>query len=180
MVLDISQIYAEFIKKVWYVDKTEMSFSRIIASPLIVPQPIQQGGRGLVEISANLLDRHSSSALTVPIAATSTLAASALINSKITNTGAAGGISLTMPTAAAVLAAFSASGVLLYVGDTFQVRVTAVVAQSITLLPSASVTVASGAANVVIGASKSAVVTFTVLSNTVGAEAISFRALVSS
>lgn len=161
---------------------TQSYDSGIIAVRQIVAPPVSQSGIGAVEISPKFLAGHS----THPTVHThdvsvNPLPAAEFVNSEILNTGAAGGVVLTMPTAAAVITAFLAAGIILGSGDCFTVKVTnVVVGQTITFTPSASVTTMSGAANFVVSALKSAIVTFRVVNAVVGAQAIEFSGMLSN
>lgn len=147
----------------------------------IVPISVSNGGTGAVEFAPKFLGAMSIRPTIIAHAATvNPLPAADLVNSQIINTGAVGAITLTMPTAAAVLAAFSAAGTPLAAGDSFSVKVCSTVAQSIIFAPSASVTTASGAANFTVTASTSAVITFIVTSVVSSAEAINFSGLLSN
>lgn len=147
----------------------------------IVPVPPTQGGTGLVDISPSFLGGHSIRPTVVAHAVSvNPFPAAELINTEVLNTGAGGAITLTMPTAAAAIAAFAAVGITLKGGDTFSLRICTPVAQSVIVAPSASITTMSGAANFTVTANKSAVVTFRVNSLTVGAEALSFSGMLSN
>jgi hypothetical protein len=111
---------------------------------------------------------------------TNPVPASALVNSEILNTGAVGNISLTLPSAAGILAAFAAEGVVLNSGNTFDVKITAAAAHSITVLPSATVTTMSGSVSFVLAASRAGLLTFRVLDSTASSESMEFRGVSSN
>jgi hypothetical protein len=147
----------------------------------IVPFPPSQGGNGAVDFSPKFLGGHSIRPTTVVHAVSvNPLPAIELINTQIVNTGAGGAITLTMPTAAAALAAFAAAGITLGVSDTFSLRICTLVNQSVICAPSGTITTMSGGANFTVTGQKSAVVTFRVTSTTVGAETIQFSGLLSN
>lgn len=143
----------------------------------IVPVPPSQGGVGTVDIAPKFMSGHSTRPTVVIHTSSVVLPAAEFVNTKIINTDAGAPITLTMPTAAAGLAAFLAKGITLNAGDTFTLEVCTNANQSIVFAPSASVTTMSGAANFTVTGLKSAMVTFRVNSVTVGAEAMSFSGL---
>jgi hypothetical protein len=148
--------------------------SKAFAVKQIVASPAAKGGSGVVDVAAGYFSKASVARTVYTHAASVAIAASELISSELVNTGAGGGVALTLPTAAAAILAFASAGIVLQAGDTFTVLVTAI-PQSITLTASASITALCGGA-VVVGAGRSALVTFVVLS----AVAIVFSADISN
>jgi hypothetical protein len=147
----------------------------------IVSIPPTQGGNGTVELAPKFFGGNSIRPTTVVHAVSvNPFPAIELINTEVLNTGAGGAVTLTMPTAAAALAAFLAAGITLGSGDSFNLRVCTPVNQSVILAPSASITTMSGAANFTVTGQKSAVITFVVTNATAGAEAISFTGILSN
>jgi hypothetical protein len=152
---------------------------KVFAVKQILSPSVSRGGSGIIDVAPMYFSKCTTKPTTVTHAATAPLTASELVNSQILNTGAGGAIALTVPSAAAILAAFLASGIVLTVGDTFTVLITAAAAFAVTLSPSGSVTVMSGG-TVVVPSQKSAVVTFLVTSTTVSAETMQYSATISN
>jgi hypothetical protein len=146
----------------------------------IVSIPPTQGGTGMVEVGPKFLGDCSTRPTVVAHAATTTLPAAELVNHRILNTGAGALVALTMPTAAAAIAAFATAGITLKSGDTFPLWVCTPVAQTLRLTPSATITNLAGAINFDVTANKSALVTFRVTNAVSGSEAITFSGLLSS
>lgn len=86
----------------------------------------------------------------VAYAATGTLSAADLAQGYITNTGAGGSVTLTLPSAAAIFAAFNSLDHPLSIGDAFEVKFETLVNQTIVLTPSSTVTFANAAGTVTI------------------------------
>lgn len=79
---------------------------------------------------------------------TGTLTAAELLDGGVTNFGASGSITLTLPTVAAFQAEFAARGMTMALGESFVFGVYNDTAQNIVLAPSASVTFANGASTI--------------------------------
>jgi hypothetical protein len=120
---------------------------------------------GVIEVPTRLFCSSIFHPTTVIYTATGTIAPADLFNTCIVNTGAAGGITLTLPATADVIAAFLLNDIVLKVGDSFSVLFTAITAQSITIGVPASMSTAA-ATNLVIPASKSAILYLTLTSAT--------------
>lgn len=103
---------------------------------------------------------------------TGNVAATELIGGGLGNTGASGNITLTLPSAASVIAAFADTGIDAFVGMTFTVPVTSFAAHSTTIAASTSITFDNAAASVAVASQKSASFLFRVASITSGAESI--------
>lgn len=140
-----------------------------------------RNGSGMINVGTHLAGTTRAANVTWGThAATGTVSASEIVGGGLINTGATGVIALTMPTAAAVIAAFADAGIDIRVGMNFTVIVTAAAAFAITMTPSASITFDSAAATVAVASQKSALFTFRVASVTVGSEAIVIDSIVSA
>ena len=156
--------------------KKAFAVKQILSAPAVV------NGSGVIDVAPGYFSRATIKREVHVYDTTGAILPADLVNSQILNTTAIGSIVLTLPSAALILAAFEDANVVLHVGDSFVVLVTGnslIVPSSITIAPSASVTVLSGG-TVAIVHSKSALITFFVTSVTSGAETMSYSAEISN